>query len=62
MGRRLAGVDPEIAALARSRASAVATRDMPGFGDCGVSVLNPWMGRKNRERGESIPRSLRRCC
>jgi len=42
-GRPIAVLGAEIAAIAGSRASTVATRDMRGFGDCGVSVLNPWM-------------------
>jgi len=41
-GRPIAVLDAQIAAIARSRASAVATRDTRGFGDCGVTVLNPW--------------------
>lgn len=43
MGRPIAVFDAEIAAIARSRASAVATRDTRGFGDCGISVLDPWI-------------------
>ena len=46
--RRLAGhpisqSDCQIAAIARSRGAAVATRDASGFEGCGVTVINPWL-------------------
>ncbi|MCY3645880.1 MAG: type II toxin-antitoxin system VapC family toxin [Chloroflexi bacterium] len=45
--RRAAGdpisqADCQIAAIARSRGAAVATRDASGFGGCGIKVINPW--------------------
>jgi predicted nucleic acid-binding protein len=43
MGHPIAVLDAEIVAIARSRGSVVATRDTRGFGDCGVTVVNPWM-------------------
>ena len=43
VGRPIAVLDAEIAAIARSRGSAVATRDTRGFGACGVTVFNPWI-------------------
>ena len=46
--RRMAGLpisqsDCQIAAIARSRGAAVATRDASGFEGCGVTVINPWL-------------------
>lgn len=41
-GRGLAPYDEQIAAIARSRGMAVATRDSNGFADCGITVINPW--------------------
>ena len=45
--RRAAGApisqsDAQIAAIARSRGAAVATRDVEGFTGCGIEVINPW--------------------
>lgn len=45
--RRAAGdpisqADCQIAAIARSRGAAVATRDQRGFRGCGIEVINPW--------------------
>ena len=45
--RRRAGwpiteADAQIAAIARSRDAAVATRNDADFADCGVTVINPW--------------------
>ena len=45
--RRAAGdpisqADCQIAAIARSRGAAVATRDASGFSGCGIEVINPW--------------------
>ena len=46
--RRLAGrvigeLDCMIAAIARVNGASVATRDLYGFENCGVEVVNPWM-------------------
>ncbi len=46
-GRRKAGhpisqFDALIAAIARSRGAAVATRNVADFADCGVPVIDPW--------------------
>ena len=41
-GRPITQFDCQIAAIARSRGMAVATRDVEGFSDCGISVMNPW--------------------
>ncbi len=47
--RRLAGApisqfDCQIAAIARSVGSSVATRNVKDFTGCGVEVINPWAG------------------
>ena len=34
--------DAQIAAIARSRSAAIATRNTGDFEECGVTVLNPW--------------------
>jgi predicted nucleic acid-binding protein len=41
-GRPIDAFDAMIAAIARSRAATIATRDAAGFKACGVPVLNPW--------------------
>ena len=41
-GRTVAPVDCQIAAIARSRGMAVATRNVRDFGDIGVEVVDPW--------------------
>jgi len=41
-GRPLEGADGFIAAIARSRGCAVATRNTTDFEACGVKVINPW--------------------
>jgi hypothetical protein len=41
-GRPMSEADARIAAIARSRYAAVATRDTSGFAGCGVTVINPW--------------------
>jgi toxin FitB len=42
MGRRMGELDAQIAAIARSRNYAVATRDIQGFEVCGIELINPW--------------------
>ena len=42
-GRAISTHDCLIAAIARSHAAGVATRDVGGFADCGVEVINPWL-------------------
>lgn len=42
MGRPIGSHDPQIAAVARSRAMSVATRDIADFADCGVALIDPW--------------------
>ena len=43
-GQRLEGFDGLIAAIARSRGTAIATRDAQDFLGCGIEVLSPWRG------------------
>jgi predicted nucleic acid-binding protein len=42
VGRPIDAFDAMIAAIARSRAASVATRNIADFDGCGVSVLDPW--------------------
>jgi predicted nucleic acid-binding protein len=42
MGRPTREFDAAIAAIARSRSAALATRNTRDFDDCGVALLNPW--------------------
>jgi toxin FitB len=37
-------MDAQIAAIALSRSTAVATRDADDFAHCGVRIVNPWRG------------------
>lgn len=41
-GRPIAEADCQIAAIARSNAAMVATRNVRDFDKCGVAVINPW--------------------
>ena len=41
-GRPIAQADAQIAAIARSRGAALATRNEPDFDGCGIQVVNPW--------------------
>ncbi len=41
-GRPIAQADAQIAAIARSRGAALATRNVPDFEGCGINVVNPW--------------------
>lgn len=43
VGRPIAPLDAMIAAIARARNAAVATRNIRDFEGCGVRVINPWM-------------------
>jgi predicted nucleic acid-binding protein len=42
IGRPIAVLDAQIAAIALVAGATVATRDMAGFSDCGVDVINPY--------------------
>jgi hypothetical protein len=41
-GRPTAPLDLMIAAVARARGASVVTRDIGGFEDCGVPLVDPW--------------------
>ena len=41
-GRPIAEADAQIAAIARSRGAAVATRNVEDFAGCGLTVVSPW--------------------
>lgn len=41
-GRPIDGFDALIAATALAAGASVATRDVGGFEDCGLTVINPW--------------------
>ncbi len=41
-GRPINNADCQIAAIAHSRGASVATRDVGGFEDSGIEVINPW--------------------
>jgi toxin FitB len=42
LGRPISQFDAQIAAIARSRGAAVATRNTPDFDECGIQVIDPW--------------------
>ena len=44
-GRSINHADCQIAAIARSRGAAVATRDSADFEGSGIEVINPWASR-----------------
>jgi toxin FitB len=41
-GRSTAPLDLMIAAIARAKGAGVVTRDIGGFEDCGVALIDPW--------------------
>jgi toxin FitB len=41
-GRPISEPDARIAAIARSRGARLATRDVAGFANCGLELINPW--------------------
>ena len=41
-GRRIDKFDARVASIAAHHRMAVATRDVRGFEDCGVDLINPW--------------------
>ncbi|MBI5131900.1 MAG: type II toxin-antitoxin system VapC family toxin [Rhodopseudomonas palustris] len=44
-GHPISQIDAQIAAIARSRGARLATRNTADFADCGITVVDPWMGR-----------------
>ena len=45
-GRPIAQADAQIAAIARSRGAALATRNVADFEGCGIGLVNPWTGAR----------------
>jgi predicted nucleic acid-binding protein len=43
-GRPISTLDAQIAAVARSRDAALATRNTADFEGCGLRLINPWLG------------------
>jgi predicted nucleic acid-binding protein len=43
MGRRIREMDAQIAAIAKVHGAELATRNIPDFEHCGVSLVNPWL-------------------
>lgn len=43
-GRPIEGFDALIAATAAKAGASIATRDVGGFSDCGLTVIDPWRG------------------
>ena len=41
-GKPISQFDAQIAAIARSRGAAIATRNVSDFENCGIGVHNPW--------------------
>ena len=41
-GRPISAFDAQIAAIARTHRATIATRDLGGFEDCGVPLVDPW--------------------
>jgi predicted nucleic acid-binding protein len=46
LGRPISQFDAIIAAIARSRRAALATRNTTDFDHCGIRILNPWTASK----------------
>ena len=42
LGRPISQFDAQIAAIARSRGAALATRNTSDFEECGIRVIDPW--------------------
>lgn len=42
LGQPISQTDAQIAAIARSRAASIATRNVRDFAQCGVALINPW--------------------
>lgn len=45
LGRPISQFDAMIAAIARSRHAALATRNVADFQDCGLRIVDPWAAR-----------------
>ena len=44
LGRPISHADAQIAAIAQVRGAKLATRNVAGFEDCGLDVVDPWNG------------------
>lgn len=44
LGRPIGEFDAQIAAIAKARGFAVATRNVRDFEHCGIEIVNPWAG------------------
>lgn len=42
-GRPIATADLIVAAIARTHDATIVTRDVGGFSDCGLAVVDPWV-------------------
>lgn len=42
LGKPIAHADAQIAAIAQTRGAKLATRDVAGFADCSIDVIDPW--------------------
>lgn len=51
-GRPISLADCQIAAIARARQAAIATRDTADFAGCGIAVIDPWA---HQQGTKSIP-------
>lgn len=43
-GRPIAALDAQIASIATTNSAVLATRNLADFEDCGVRLINPWLG------------------
>jgi toxin FitB len=44
VGRPISHADAQIAAIAQVRGAKLATRNVTDFHDCGIDVVDPWIG------------------
>ncbi|MEM7761313.1 MAG: type II toxin-antitoxin system VapC family toxin, partial [Cyanobacteria bacterium P01_A01_bin.40] len=42
IGRPISQIDAQIAAITRSHNTALATRNVDDFEECGIEIINPW--------------------
>jgi predicted nucleic acid-binding protein len=42
LGRPIAALDAQIAAIARAHGAVLATRNVADFAECGIDVVDPW--------------------
>ena len=47
MGRPISGFDAQIAAICRSQAATLATRNSKDFTDTGIAIVDPWLERSD---------------